>query len=91
MYNILYDLMNTKVTYSLVAIALFSVMIAPAVLTSNVFADKPRSFETCEKQVGNGGTTEGRCKQNDKNFQEGECAECVKGKSGKVDRSGQCP
>jgi len=83
--------MNTKVTYSLVAIALFSVMVAPAVLTSNVFADKPRSFETCEKQVGNGGTTEGSCKQNNKNFQEGECTEHVKGKSGNVDRSGQCP
>jgi hypothetical protein len=83
--------MNTKITYSLLAIALFSVMVAPAVLTSSVSADKPTSFETCEKQVGKGGTEEGECKQDNKNFEEGECREHVKGKSGKVDRSGQCP
>ena len=83
--------MKPNMTYSLIAVAIFSLMVAPAVLSSSVFADKPRSFETCEKQVGNGGTTEGGCKQNNKNFEEGECTEHVKGKSGNVDRSGQCP
>ncbi len=83
--------MKSNIVYSLIAVAIFSLIVAPAVLSSNVFADKPRSFETCEKQVGNGGTTEGGCKQNNKNFEEGECTEHVKGKSGNVDRSGQCP
>ena len=83
--------MKSNIVYSLIALAIFSLIVAPAVLSSNVFADKPRSFETCEKQVGNGGTTEGGCKQNNKNFEEGECTEHVKGKSGNVDRSGQCP
>jgi len=82
--------MNSK-TLVIGMIAITALMLAPVVLSSSVSADKPRSFETCEKQVGNGGTTEGGCKQNNKNFEEGECSEHVKGKSGNVDRSGQCP
>ena len=77
--------------YSIIAMAVFSLIMAPSLLTTNVSADKPRSFETCEKQVGNGGTTEGECKQNNKNFEDGGCTEHVKGKSGNADRAGQCP
>ena len=83
--------MRSTMAYSIIAMAVLSLIMAPSLLSTNVSADKPRSFETCEKQVGNGGTTEGGCKQNNKNFEEGECIEHVKGKSGNVDRSGQCP
>ena len=76
--------------YFIAVLAIFSMILAPVILSTSVSAYKPRSFETCEKQVGNGGTTEGGCKQNNKNFEEGKCSEHDKGKSGNVDRTGQC-
>ena len=43
-------------TYSLAALD-FSMILAPVVPSTAVSADKPRSFDTCEEQVGNSGTT----------------------------------
>ena len=82
--------MRNQITYAIIAIAALSIMVAPTVLSSPAHANKPTSFPTCEKQVGKGGITEGGCKQSNKNFQPGTCTVHVKGKSGKVDRSGQC-
>ena len=83
--------MRSTMAYPIIAMAVFSLIMASSLLTTNVSADKPQSFETCKKQLGNGGTTEGECKQNNKNFEDGGCTERVKGKSGNADRAGQCP
>ena len=83
--------MNSKTTCAIIAVAVLSVMLAPIALSGSVFANKPTSFQTCEKQVGNGGTTEGACQQNNKNFQTGTCTIHVKGKSGQSTETGQCP
>ena len=83
--------MNNQLKYAIIAIAALSIMVAPTVLSSPAHANKPTSFQTCEKKVGNDGITEGACKQHNKNFQTGTCNEHVEGKSGRVIRSGQCP
>jgi hypothetical protein len=83
--------MNSQITYAIIAVAALSVMVAPTVLSSPAHANKPTSFQTCEKQVGNDGITQGACKQNNKNFQTGTCKEHVLGKSGTTRTSGQCP
>jgi hypothetical protein len=87
----MFDSMNNKVTCAIIAIAALSVMVAPTVLSSPALADKPTSFQTCEKKVGKDGITEGACKQHNKNFETGTCKEHVEGKSGRVITSGQCP
>ena len=83
--------MTSQITYAIIAIAALSVMVAPTVLSSPAHANKPTSFPTCEKKVGQGGITEGGCKQSNKNFESGTCTVHVKGKSGKDTRTGQCP